>query len=273
MNVKTKNQWIVLSLILLAVCFLAACGRKTVVTAGNEFEANQMFDVLHSNGFQVEKSKLEGEIQGWEIIIDEGWFGADEAAAAIQVLRDYGLPRPPETQVKTNDSFGIISEREEKERQKRDLQMQIERQLYTLPDVIRASVIIAQPANDALSLEKIPPTASVSLVLKETQPKFSIADVQNLVSGGVPNLKPENVKVTVSQQALREIPFEKLAAARRSNAIFVTGIGLILLLGAALGAVWLITKRRRKNKQLAESATENELSSVERPALTAENEE
>jgi hypothetical protein len=41
----------------------------------------------------------------------------------------------------------------------------------------------------------------------------------------IERLKPENVKVIISQQTLREIPHEKLAAQRRSNAIFAGGSG------------------------------------------------
>lgn len=264
---------------LAAVCLLTGCGKKSVATAANEFEANLMFDILHSNGFRVEKTSPEGDIKIWDIIVDEGWFGEGEAATAIQVLRDYGLPRPPEPEIKTNDSLGIVSDREEKERQRRELQIQLERQLYTLPDVIRASVIIAQPVDDVLSLEKTPPTASVSLVLKETQPKFTIEAVQNLVSGGVPNLKTENVKVAISQQSLREIPLEKLAAQRRSNAIFAVGIGVVILLAAILGGVWTFAKRRKESlppakpdELLENDESDEDYEQIERPQLSAEPE-
>ncbi|MET0753704.1 MAG: hypothetical protein ABWZ66_10045, partial [Pyrinomonadaceae bacterium] len=137
----------------------------------NEFEANQMFVILNSNGFHVGKTPPEGDSKMWSVTIDEGFFGEGEAAAAIQLLHDYGLPRAPEPEPKDNgSSLGIVSDNEEKDKQKRELQRQIERQLYTLSGVIRSSVIIALPTDDVLSLEKTPPTASVSLVLKETEP-------------------------------------------------------------------------------------------------------
>jgi len=252
MNFKIDLQSVkrnaALFFLLAAVFSLAGCGTKTVATASSEFEANLMFDVLHSNGFRVERApSLDAAAKSWIITVDEGWFGDGEAATAIQVLRDYGLPRPPEPEIKENDSFGMVSERGEKERQRRDLQTQIERQLYTLPDVIRASVIITQPTDDILTLEKTPPSASVSLVLKEAQPKFTIEAVQTLVSSAVSaKLKPENVKVIISQQTLREIPLEKLAAQRRSNAIFAGGGSLVLLLALSLGGVLYMSKRRSK---------------------------
>lgn len=275
-DLRTSLERVLLIMCLTGVCLFAGCGKNKVATAGNESEANLMFDILHSNGFHVEKSPSEGEAKTWDINVDEGWFGDGYAAAAIQVLRDYGLPRPPEPEIKTNDTFGMASERAEKERQKRELQSQIERQLYLLPDVIRASVIIAQPTNDILSLEKTPPTASVTLVLKETQQKFTTESVQSEVSGDVPNLKPENVNVLITQQALRDIPFQKLEERRRSNTILAVGVGVISLLALALGALWWFVKRRREEPDsnvelLPEGELPGELPAIERPLLNAEN--
>lgn len=281
-----RRRALLLLFCLVTVCLGAGCGEKPVAIATNEFEANQMFDILHSNGFRVEKTSPAGDVKTWEIVIDEGWFGEGEAATAIQVLRDYGLPRPPEPEIKTNDSLGIVSEREEKERQRRNLQLQLERQLYTLPDVIRASVIIAQPVDDVLSLEKTPPTASVSLVVKEAQPKFTIQAVQDLISGGVPNLKAENVRVAISQQSLREIPLEKLVAQRRRNAIFAVSTGVVIILALALGGVLYVSKRRREEgvagggdgsvtpeDSAATAASSAEAEKTEPQLLNAENRE
>lgn len=222
------------------------CGEQDVASAESESEANQMFDILHSKGFQVDKKNPEGEEKVWRIVINEGWFGEGEAATAIQVLRDYGLPRATEPEAKADGSFGIPSEREEKKKQIRELQLNLERQLYTLPDVIRASVIVAQPEDDTFELEKTPPTASVSLVLKEAKPRFSIDTVQKLIAGGVSNLQPEKVRVAVIQQTLRELPLEKIQERRRSNMILTVGIGVISLLALVLGGVLYFSKKRRK---------------------------
>lgn len=272
---KLRNpRRILLSLILLLVVSAAGCGEKPVALSDNEFEANQMFVILNSNGFRVAKAPPSGESKMWSITIDEGFFGEGEAAAAIQLLHEYGLPRSPEPEPQGGgSSLGIVSDREEKEKQKRELQRQIERQLYTLTGVIRASVVIALPTDDVLSLEKTPPTCSVSLVVKETEPKFSIPDVQNLVSGGVPNLKADNVKVAITQQPLSEVPIEKLAAQRRSNVIFTLGTGVIILLGATLAGVWMIAKRRKRADAAIEPFEDDfePLEAETRPALEDEN--
>ncbi|MGI8786285.1 MAG: hypothetical protein ACR2HG_00805 [Pyrinomonadaceae bacterium] len=267
--------------LLACVCLVGACGKKTVATADNEFEASRMFDVLYSNHFQVEKKKSEGEAKTWDIVVDEGWFGEGEAATAIQVLRDYGLPRPPEPEIKTEDALGMTSERAEKERQKRELQRQIESLLYKLPNVISVGVIVAEPTNNVWDLpdEKAPTTATVIIVLNESETKLTPEAIQNQVARAVPNLKPENIFVSITQQSLREIPLEKLAEKRRSNAVFGVGIGVIILLALALAAVWITAKRRRKKisdaefDDLLEAKDDEELEDIERPLLNGEDEE
>lgn len=276
---KQNRRHYLLILIILGISLLTACGRKTVATADNQADANKMYDILYSYGFRVEKEEVTGETPRWNIVVDEGWFGSNEASVANQALLDYGLPRPPDPKPREQGgSFGIATEREEKERQIRELQIQVERQLYTLPDVIRSTVIIAQPANDPLSIEKTQPTASVTLNIRETEPKFTTETVQALVSGAVPNLKPGNVQVAFSKQTLRPVPMAELEDQRRSRAIFTIGGAVLLLLIGALGTIWYLTKRRKQTannapEQLTEEKNPDELPEAERLALNAENEE
>lgn len=274
---QTSRRRFSLVVLLATVCLSAACGEERVAVAGNEFEANRIYDILYSRGLNVKKVVAEGEVKSWNIVVDEGWFGEDQAATAILLLNDYGLPRPPEPEIKSSDALGIVSDREEREKQKRELQQQVERQLYTLPDVIRASVIIAQPVDDVLSLRKTPPTASVSLVFKEMQAKVTREGVQSQVSGGVPNLKPENVNVTFTHQTPREIPLEELRAKSRSNKIFAVGAGIISLLILSLAAVFVISRKRRDQPPQTGELTEGDedadiLEMPERQLLNAREE-
>ena len=266
--------------LLSAVCLFAACNEQSVATTEDEFEANRMFDILHSRELPVEKKSREGEKPGWNIVINEGWFGGGEAAVAMQVLNDHGLPRAKESLPEKTNPWGTSPE-EERKRQNREKEIQIERQIYSLPGVIKVSVVIAQPASDTLSIlsgDKTPPTASVLIVQKESPPKFSETDVRSQVSGTVSDLKPENIQVTTTYQPLREIPLEKLALQRRSNTIYALGSGVIFILASALGAIWYMLRRRRRQ---AESDTEQltagddapEISGLNRPALNAADEE
>lgn len=265
--------------LLLTVCLLAACNEKSIAETENEAEANLMFDILYSNGLRVEKTAKTGEQAGWSIVINEGWFGEGEAAVATQVLNDHGLPRPKDKILTPTSSYGMESPEEVKKRQNREKEVQIENHLFTLPGVIRTSVIIAQPADEILSLQKTPPTATVSIVQTEIEPKFTTDTVRSMVTGSVPNLKAENINVAVSHQVLREIPLEKLAEKRRSNMIFALGGGLIALLVAALIAVWYAFKRRKRPseaeefKQISDEDELAELDINERRALNSAEEE
>lgn len=267
--------------LLSAVVLLAACGEKSIATTDNEFEANRMFDILYSSELPVKKYPKEGEKPAWDIVIDEGWFGAEEASVATQVLNDYGLPRAKESLPETTNPYGMTSPEEVKKRQNREKEIQIEQHLYSLPGVIKTSVLIAQPDNgilEALSRDKTMPTASILIVQKDLPPKFSDADVKSQVAGTVSDLKPENINVTITFQPLREIPLERLAAQRRSNTIYAVGISLIVLLAAALGAIWYLLKRRRRPiepdaEQLTEGDAAPEIAGLDHRALKEADEE
>ena len=266
---------------LATVCLLAACGEKPIATTENEFEANRMFDVLYSKGLDVKKIAKTGEKAGWDIVVDEGWFGSEEASVATQILNDYGLPRTKEALPEVTSPYGMTSEPEIKKRQNREKEIQIEKQLYDLPGVIKVGVLIAQPATDTLSVlsgSKTPPTASVLIVQTEMPPKFADADVKSQVSGTVPDLKAENIQVTTTYQPLREVPLERLAAQRRRNTVYALGTSLIVVLLAALGAIWYSLKRREKSvesdvEQLNAGEDSAEIAGANRAALESGDDE
>lgn len=279
MRINRRRRFHLTIFLLAAVSLLTACGEKSVAETDSEAEANLMFDILYSSRLHVEKKLKTGDKPVWEINIDEGWFGEGEAAYAIQTLNDHGLPRVKTAAPPSNNVYGVESPEEISKRQNREKETQIENHLYTLPGVIRVSVILAQPDNDPLDLTKTLPTATVSIVQTEPEAKFTISAVQNLVAGSVTNLKPENINVGISQQILREIPLERLNAQRRSNMIFALGSGLIVLLAAALAAIWYVVKKRKRQAaaeadQLPERIENNELGAGEQYALdVAESED
>lgn len=260
------------------VCLLTACGEQSIASTDDEAEANRMLDILYSKSLNVKKKSQTGEKPGWVIVVDEGWFGEGEGIVAMQMLNDYGLPRRRELLPEATNPYGMTSEGEVKKRQTREKEIQIANHLYALPGVTTVSVIIAQPENDMMSLEKTPPTASVLIVQKEPQPKFTHADVQKIVSGTVSELKAENITVSISEQAPREIPLAQLEAQRRSNKILAGGIGLITLLVAALAATWLLIKRRKRLAEtnlpaLSEGDETEALNAANQPILRAANDD
>jgi type III secretion protein J len=226
----------------------AACGEKAVTSVPTETDAIEILDVLGQSGLDAAKRETgEGETLRWEIVVDEGVFGGGQAALAVQVLRDHGLPRPEE---RINDEGGLIpSERIEKLREQQRLRADIERQLRALPGVTLALVSVVMPQDSTLSLNPYPATASVVINYKEQQPSFNEEQVRNLVAKGVPNLKPQDVSVTMSQQNLRPVPQHELTSRRRGNILLAVGVGLVAVLGVLL--VILLLQMRRQRAELA----------------------
>lgn len=239
-----------------AVCLLSvtlmlstACGKKAITSVPTESDAIELLDVLGQGGLNAEKRETgEGETKRWEIVVDEGWFGGGEASLAVQVLRDHGLPRPEEP---VGDEGGLIpSERTEKQREQRRIRGDIERQLRALPGVTLAIVTVVMPQDPTLELNPYPATASVVINHKDAKPLFTEQQVQNLVAGGVPNLKAQDVRVTISPQTLRPVPQGELNARRRNNILLAVGVGVVTVLGFLL--VVLLLQTRRQRAQLSE---------------------
>lgn len=251
----TRNiRRIVLSVSLACLlCLMAACGSKPVATVATESEADEILDVLRDNGFDVEKKEVgEEDVKRWRVEVDEGLFGGGDASLAIQVLRDNGLPRPTDKGLEgAYEEKGMFpSESAQQAQRLKELKTEIERQLRVLPGVTRVSANIVLPESNTLSLQPYPATASVLIVHKDAKPNFTAEQVQNLVARGVPNLKPENVSVSMAQQPPRPIPRRDMDVRRRNNIIFAIGTGVLMVLGVLL--VVLILQTRRQRAQLTE---------------------
>ena len=240
-----------------ALCALAAaalasagCGRTPVATVSTESEAIEIIDVLRESGFEdVEKHEVgEGEQRRWAVEMDEGLFGGGDSALALQRLRDYGLPRQEEAPIP--EGGFITSEAVQKAQEQRRIRADIERQLRALPGVTVALVTVVMPQDPTLELNPYPASASVVVVHKEQSAPFNEQQIQNLVSKGVPKLKPEDVSVTISQQQPRPIPRRELSARRRTNFLLAILAAFILVLAAVV--VMLLLRTRRQRARLAE---------------------
>ncbi len=250
-----------------AVCALACaallsagCGRTPVATVSTESEAVEIIDVLRESGFEdVEKREVgEGEQRRWAVELDEGLFGGGDSALAFQRLRDYGLPRQEEAPIP--EGGFITSEAVQKAQEQRRIRADIERQLRALPGVTVALVTIVMPQDPTLELNPYPASASVVVVHKEQEAPFTEQQIQNLVSKGVPKLKPEDVSVTISQQQPRPIPRREIGARRRANLLLAAGAALVLVLASLLVVLLLQTRRQRARlAELSASAEDEEV--------------
>jgi len=222
----------------------SACGERAVTSVPTEPDAIEILDVLGQSGIEAEmRAAGEGETRRWEIVVDEGLFGGGEAALAVQVMRDHGLPRPEESDA--GDNGLIPSERAEKLREQRRIRGDIERQLRALPGVTLALVTVVLPQDPTLELNPYPATASVVINYQGQTPSFSEQQIQNLVAKGVPNLKAQDVSVTMSPQNPRPVPRAELSARRRNSILLAIGLGLATLLCFFLALLLLRSRRQR----------------------------
>lgn len=241
------------------VCLLltaSACGERAVTSVPTEPDAIEILDVLGQSGIEAEmRAAGEGETRRWEIVVDEGLFGGGEAALAVQVMRDHGLPRPEESDA--GDNGLIPSERAEKLREQRRIRGDIERQLRALPGVTLALVTVVLPQDPTLELNPYPATASVVINYQGQTPSFNEQQIQNLVAKGVPNLKTQDVSVTMSPQNPRPVPRAELSARRRNSILLAIGLGLATLLCFFL-ALLLLRSRRQRAETRESAASEDD---------------
>jgi len=234
-----------LCLSLLFLLSTTACAEKAVATVATEAEAIEIIGVLHENGIEAEKREVgEGEKKKWATVLDEGYFGGGDLALALQVLNDYGLPRPEEPPVEGNSL--IPSETGQRLQEQRRLRADIERQLRALPGVTRAVVIVVlPPADQGLRLQPQPASASAFIVYKNATPLVSGEQVRDMMAHSVPDLKPENVSVTMSQQTPRSVPVRKLGAPRRVNILMAVVVGPGVLIFSMFALLLLRSRRQR----------------------------
>lgn len=242
---KTVTRAAALSALLAAALLTAGCGQTPIATVSTETEAIEIIDVLRESGFEdLEKHEVgEGEQRRWTVELDEGLFGGDDAAHALQRLRDYGLPRQEEEPIP--EGGFVTSEAVQKAQERRRIRADIERQLRALPGVTVALVTVVMPQDPTLELNPYPASASVVVVHKEQAAPFTEQQIQNLVARGVPKLKPEDVSVTISQQQPRPIPRREMNARRLNNLLLFACAVVICGLGVLVAALLVQTRRQR----------------------------
>lgn len=247
----TAGRAAALGALLAAALLTAGCGQTTIATVSTETEAIEIIDVLRESGFEdLEKHEVgEGEQRRWAVELDEGLFGGDDSAHALQRLRDYGLPRQEEEPI-AEGGF-VTSEAVQKAQERRRIRADIERQLRALPGVTVALVTVVMPQDPTLELNPYPASASVVVVHKEQTAPFTEQQIQNLVAKGVPKLKPEDVSVTISQQQPRPIPRREMNARRLNNLLLFAAAVVIAGLCVLVGA--LLLQSRRQRARLAEA--------------------
>lgn len=211
---RRRHQALILSCLFGGVFLFSSCagGGKSVATTPLEAEANEMIDVLRENQIEAEKTGVTEEgATRWNIQVREGWLKGGQASQAIRVLRENGLPRPPEQGLETATSgSGLIeSESAQKARRLKEQKTEIERHLRSLPGVTRVSVNIAPPEDNPLAIDRFPGGASVIVLYKNQKPPYTVEELREMVAVSVTGLKPERVSVKMLFQATHPANAEK----------------------------------------------------------------
>jgi type III secretion protein J len=239
-------------LIGMTASLLSGCSGQPVTNVKTESEAIEIIDVLSENGFAAEKQEVgEGDAKKWSIVVEQGFFGGNDAAQAMRILRDNGLPRAEGKGMEgASEEPGMFqSESAQRAQRLNELKTEIEQQLRILRGVTQVSVNIVLPEDNTLNINPYPATAGVLIVHKEIKPSFTPEQIQNLVARGVPNLKPENVTVSLSYQPARVVARQDLLIRKRNNIALAIGAALVVVLAVLI--VLLLLRMRRQSAELA----------------------
>ena len=257
----------------LLLFFGAACSKSSVVTVSTEVEANEIIDVLKNNGFNSEKNQIkEGTKTSWQIQLNQS-FTEDEdgVTTAIQILRDYGLPRPEPPEMEENAL--VPSEPMQKMKQQYRTKVAIEQQLRAFPAVTAAFVNLVMPEDPSLRLQPLPAKASVYIRCATPTPQFTENAVQNIVSGAIPGLKPEDVSVVIGTYTPRR-PQERKGETASSGRLIIAGVSGALVIILFFGLVlWLNSTRAKRAAELLSAAnveTEHNTALATRDGLAVE---
>ncbi len=182
---------------------------------------------------------------------------AGDQAHAAQVLRAWGLPRPPKSGFRAlYGSAGLIPTAAEEHVRRLDaLGGEIAAHLLGLDGVAEAGAIVAEPFADPL-VGGAPAKKSASVVMRlvpDASPGWTVADVQRLVAAAADGLAPADVAVVVvrtppppSAPPFAQVGPIQVAASSKTALVAVLAGALILIL--ALGA-WVIHAELRRVRE------------------------
>lgn len=249
---------ILISIFLLSsVIFLGGCSDLKVQSVDEESEANEIIDVLREHGltaYKVEAGEAENKVFN---IMVEG--GDAEYGAAIQLMEDHCLPQrmPPKV-----ESSGIVSSVEvEKEKAIRRTKIDIAKLIRQIPGTTCVDITIVPPEDRSLALTTYKASATVIVKHKTEKYDLNVRQLADTISGAVPGLTPDNVKVVLTRQPLRPIPdFNRGRNIRRI--FYVSGIGLITIL-LFVGLAIFLRKRNDSDEPENEELTEDEIEKID----------
>jgi type III secretion protein J len=231
-----------------AMVLLAVLGCSTPIRHGlDEPAANEVVTALERAGIGAEKQRDEATgPTSFLVSVSQG-----DAVRALDLLHVQGLPRGRRTgfaEVYAQPSL-IPTATEERARYVEALSGEIERTLETVDGVMNARVHLVLEETDAL--EGKPRVAAQAAVLLKTRgtPTLSEADVQKLVAGSVPGLRPGAVAVVSTPAASTPAsaglsPVGPLRVSPGTRSLLVSALVVALAVLAVLAVLLLFAARK-----------------------------
>jgi type III secretion protein J len=241
------------SLCALATALLLASCTVELHSGLSEQEANDMLAALNAEGIDARKQRGEGT--QWIVHVDESRLGA-----AVAVLRNNGLPEERYTTL--GEMFqrqGLVSTpAEERMRYIHAVSQELSQTLRKLDGVVVARVHVVIPANDPLSDQLKPSSASVFIKHHpDTDLRLLVPAVKDMVAHGIEGLAHQQVSLTLVEGRRLAVP-EAAAAGVRNAALAGladwlpgrTGAvlsGLLAAAAVALAALPALLRRRGRD--------------------------
>jgi type III secretion protein J len=232
---------------------LAVEGCSAQVQHGlDERQANEIQTVLVDRGFEARKRVEDGRPPTWAIEVESA-----EAADAVRILAELGLPRPHPSGVRELVKPGLVPDPTEQHALLMEAQSgELARTLEAVDGVVSARVHLVRPQPGRPGTPSAQPKAAVYLRVHPAAAARLAAmgeQLRALVAGAVEGLEASGVTLVISEVVSTvptRPPASTTSSVGRSWALGSGAVGLLL----ALGAVFLVARRALRRPGRAASS-------------------
>lgn len=235
-------RWSRVALVLLAGC------TAQVQHGLDERQANEIQAVLVERGFEARKVEEDGRHPTWAIEV-----ASEQAADAVRVLAELGLPRPRNEGFRDVFKPGLLPD--PVEQHVRFLEAaagELAQTLEAVDGVASARVHLVVPAPLRTGQPPGPAKASAFVRVRPGALDRVLAmrsELKSLVAGGVEGLTPEAVSLVVAE-VVSSVPAPAARSAAGNGMVLVGVLGvLVIALGAAAAVLALRLLRRARTRE------------------------
>jgi type III secretion protein J len=237
----------------------AGCRNRDVASGLNEQDAQEIVVVLKQNGIDAAASKNSGgdrDAPATWTVATRG--NSQEMVLAWRILQENGLPRQKVKGLEeVFSTTGMIpTASEEKAKLLLALSGELSRTLKSIQGVVDARVQLVLPENSPLldRAQWSPPTASVLVKYRGSQPPVTQDEVKSLVARGIEGLQGDNVAVVFKRTEPVQLPARSPTWYLSDPYVVMAALGLMLV--ASAGSLLLVFRGRRLRNTIAELQTQ-----------------